>query len=57
MLLSVHDELVFEVEPDKAKHYAKEIKNVMETVYKLGVPIVADAKVGPNWAEMEKLEI
>jgi DNA polymerase I-like protein with 3'-5' exonuclease and polymerase domains len=29
----------------------------MELVYKLKVPIEVHAKVGDNWAEMEKLEI
>jgi len=57
MLLSVHDELVFEVKPDHAEKYAEEIKKIMETVYKLKVPIVVDAKVGTNWAEMEKIEL
>jgi DNA polymerase-1 len=56
MLLSVHDELVFEVGPDGAHEYAQKIKDIMETVYKLKVPIVVDAKVGPNWAEMRELE-
>jgi len=28
----------------------------MEIVFKLKVPIVADAKVGDNWNEMEKIK-
>lgn len=57
MLLSVHDELVFEVDPKETEKYAGEIKNIMETVYQLKVPIKVEAKVGNNWAVMEKLEI
>lgn len=57
MLLSVHDELVFEVEKNKAEQQANYIKNIMETVYKLKVPIEVHAKVGDNWSEMEKLKI
>lgn len=57
MLLSVHDELVFEVEKNKVEEYVKKIKPIMESVYKLKVPLVVDAKAGNNWSEMEKLEI
>ena len=56
MLLTVHDELVFEVKKDEEKKYAKEIKKIMESVYKLKVPLKVEAKFGINWAEMEKLE-
>lgn len=54
MLLQVHDELVFEIKKGKDKACIKEIKEIMETAYKLKVPIVAEAKVGQNWLEMEK---
>ncbi len=57
MLLSVHDELVFEVEKDKAEKYAKELKKIMESVYELKVPLVVEAKVGLNWAEMSRLAL
>jgi DNA polymerase I len=54
MLLQVHDELVFEIKKGKEKDAIKKIKDIMESVYKLRVPIVAEAKVGQNWLEMEK---
>jgi DNA polymerase-1 len=57
MLLSVHDELVFEVKKNEAEKLAAKIKNIMESVYKLKVPLVVDAKVGDNWSDMQKLEI
>ncbi|MEJ0021621.1 MAG: DNA polymerase [Candidatus Doudnabacteria bacterium] len=57
MLLSVHDELVFETEKNKAEQQAKYIKNIMENVYKLKVPIEVHAKSGDNWSEMEKIKI
>jgi DNA polymerase-1 len=53
MILQVHDELVFEVckpELEKIKHLVKE---KMENVMKLRVPIKVDTKVGKNWLEME----
>jgi DNA polymerase-1 len=56
MLLTVHDELVFEVKKFEAEKFAEEIKNIMESVYKLKVPLVVEAKAGNNWSEMTKLE-
>ena len=56
--LTVHDEL--DVSIPKTKKGAKaflELKNVMETCVKLDVPITADAEVGPNWAELTKVEM
>jgi DNA polymerase I len=55
MLLQVHDELVFEVKKGKEKDCVKKIKDIMESSYKLKVPIVAEAKVGKNWLEIEKI--
>ncbi len=55
MLLSVHDELVFEVKKGEEKELAAKVKPIMESVYKLKVPIIVEAKTGPNWAEMEKI--
>jgi DNA polymerase-1 len=51
MLLSVHDELVFEVPPpelDTLTHLAKEI---MEGVWDLKAPLAVNIAVGDNWAE------
>ncbi|OHA26189.1 MAG: hypothetical protein A3C06_03635 [Candidatus Taylorbacteria bacterium RIFCSPHIGHO2_02_FULL_46_13] len=59
MLLQVHDELVFEVEEDLVKKVTPEIKKIMESVLDpkktQGVICVADAWVGENWEELEKL--
>ncbi len=55
MLLSVHDELVFEVPKDKVGEFAAPIKKIMESVYKLDVPLDVEAKAGPNWTEMQKI--
>jgi len=55
MLLQIHDELVFEIEEDSIQEISKEIKKVMESMYKLKVPIIVDAKEGDNWAEMERM--
>jgi DNA polymerase-1 len=57
MILQVHDELVFEVPTAEVKKVARFIKDVMENVIKLKVPIVADVEVGENWGEMVELEL
>jgi len=54
MLLQVHDELVFEIKKGKEKDLVKKIKSIMEDSYKLKVPIVAEAKIGRDWLDMEK---
>jgi len=51
MLLSVHDELVFEVPQAELEEVKKEVKNIMETAWKLSVPIKVDIGVGKNWLE------
>lgn len=56
MLLQVHDELVFEVKEDSVEETAHALARIMETIYTLDVPLIVDAKVGINWAEMKPLE-
>ena len=51
MLLTVHDELVVEAPLDQADMVAKLIKETMESVIKLCVPIVAEVGIGSNWSE------
>lgn len=53
MLLQVHDELIFEVKDGMVESVAKEIKEIMESVIKLKVPVVAEIKSGRSWGEME----
>lgn len=55
MLLQVHDELVFEVREDFARDAARLIRDLMETTFKLKVPVKVDVEVGDNWGEMEKV--
>ncbi len=55
LLLQVHDELVLEVKKGIEKEVAVLLKEAMENVVKLRVPVKVEAKVGENWGEMEKL--
>jgi DNA polymerase-1 len=51
MLLTVHDELVFEV-PTKHLNAASElVREGMEHAIELDVPLVASIASGPNWAD------
>jgi DNA polymerase-1 len=51
MLLTVHDELVFEVAADEVEQAGKLVKTEMEAAYELTAPLRADVGWGPNWAE------
>ncbi len=51
LLLQVHDELVFEAPPEEATKLARLVKQHMEGVHKLNVPLIADASMGPNWRD------
>lgn len=57
MLLQVHDSLIFEVKKDKIEAAAKVIKQIMENVVKLRVPIEVDVEIGPNWGKLSKLTL
>jgi len=50
MLLSVHDEIVLEVPPDEIETISSLVKNVMETVWDLCVPLKVNLQTGDNWA-------
>ena len=51
MLLSVHDEIVFEVPPDELDTVRTLVKEIMEGVWDLKVPLKVNMAVGENWAE------
>lgn len=61
LVLQVHDELVFEVSRELVDEAAKNFKKIMETVIPqekmAGVPIVAEAHVGDNWGEMNRMDL
>jgi len=51
MLLTVHDELVFEVPIEERDAVEPRIRETMEAVTQLRVPLGVDVGFGPNWAE------
>jgi DNA polymerase-1 len=52
MLLSVHDELVFEVPPDELDSVRALVQKIMEEVWDLKVPLKVNIGWGKNWAEI-----
>ena len=52
MILQVHDEIIFEVKEELAEKIMPKIKEIMESVYKLKVPLVVEVKSGDNWGEI-----
>ena len=55
MLLQVHDELVFEIRAKEIAAYAQKIRKIMERAPELKIPIIVDAKSGPNWHSMKAI--
>jgi DNA polymerase I len=53
MILQVHDELLFEGPEKEIQRLTKLVKEVMEGVHELSVPVVAETKVGCNWRDMK----
>ncbi len=51
MIMQVHDELVFEIDADKAKDYSEIISNMMSNALKLSIPLKVDIGIGSNWQE------
>lgn len=50
LVLQVHDELLFEVPDDEVLVMEKLIKNEMENVVKLSIPLEISLKTGKNWS-------
>ena len=50
MLLSVHDEVILEVPPEELQGVSAIVKEVMESVWDLSVPLKVNVGSGDNWA-------
>ena len=51
MVLQVHDELVFDVVPQERDRVMEIIKQEMESVCTLAVPLIVECNYGKNWLE------
>ena len=53
MLLSVHDELVFEAPPEEVRKVADLVREEMIGAMTLNVPLRVDVAAGPNWLDVD----
>ena len=51
MILQVHDELVFDVVADERDRIVEIVKQEMESVCTLSVPLITECNYGKNWRE------
>ena len=49
LIMQVHDELVLEVAEDELEEVKNQVRELMQSVAKLDVPLVVDVGVGDNW--------
>ena len=58
-LMQIHDELMLEVRDDDdfVLAAAKWLKDVMDNVVTLSIPMVADVKAGDRWGDMREVEL
>jgi DNA polymerase I len=56
MLLTVHDELVFEVPPAELLPVARLVRDGMTTAMALDVPLKVDVAAGDNWLDVHDVE-
>ncbi len=55
LLLSIHDELLFEIRDSVLHETAKKLKHIMEHIFPLSVPLEVGMKAGKKWGTMKAL--
>lgn len=53
LLLQVHDELIFEVKKSKLDVYLPQIKEIMEKIVELKIPLKVEAASAENWGDLK----
>jgi DNA polymerase-1 len=51
MVLQIHDELIFEIPDNEIEIFTLLVKNTMQDVFKLKIPLIVDITIGKNWKE------
>ena len=51
MVLQIHDELIFELPDHEVDEATKVIREAMEKVWELKVPLIVDISIGKNWEQ------
>ena len=53
MTLQVHDELILEAREDDVDRVCDIVRETMESVHRLNVPLIVDLRVGRNWLDLQ----
>ena len=51
MILQIHDELIFETPDNSLPRLRTLVKDTMENIIELSVPLIVDVSIGKNWSE------
>jgi len=57
MIITVHDELVFEVPLKERGELIKLVRDKMEAAFQLRVPVKVAVKLGENWLETKEIAL
>lgn len=55
LIIQVHDSLMIETKKNKTQQIAKIVKQTMEQVVKLKVPLIVDIEAGKSWGDLKKI--
>lgn len=53
LLLQIHDELILEIKDELVEEYTRDIKEIMENIYTLNVPLKVSVAIGNSWQELK----
>ncbi|WP_418185790.1 DNA polymerase I [Aliarcobacter vitoriensis] len=53
MLLQIHDELIFEIKDEYVDEVKEDIKDIMENIFVLNIPLKVSVAVGDSWQDLK----
>ena len=53
MLLQIHDELIFEIKEEIVEDISQKLKEIMENIMKLEVPLECSVNIGDSWGKLK----
>jgi len=53
LILQIHDELIFEIKDEKLNQYIPKIKEIMEKVWPLKIPMKVSVSFGKDWGKLK----
>lgn len=57
IILQVHDELILDVPAKDVPRVARKVREAMANAFPLNVPLKVDLQAGPNWYDLESIEL